>query len=113
MNELRYGHVMLMTDQDHDGSHIKGLFMNFLHRFWPALLHNGFLQQFVTPIVKVRKTGRTPAGKVYPSVVKPSGVNPSVVSPSVVNPSIVNPSAVNSFVVTLSVVNPSVLYHRL
>ena len=24
-NELRYGHVMLMTDQDADGSHIKGV----------------------------------------------------------------------------------------
>ena len=27
---LRYGKVMLMTDQDHDGSHIKGLFINMV-----------------------------------------------------------------------------------
>lgn len=26
---LRYGHLMIMTDQDHDGSHIKGLIINF------------------------------------------------------------------------------------
>jgi DNA topoisomerase-2 len=52
---LRYGKIMLMCDQDHDGSHIKGLIINFLHRFWPNLLKlEGFVQVFVTPIVKVR-----------------------------------------------------------
>lgn len=56
---LRYGHLMIMTDQDHDGSHIKGLLINFLHHFWPSLLQiNGFLQQFITPIVKCCK-GKT------------------------------------------------------
>jgi DNA topoisomerase-2 len=53
-SSLRYGHLMIMTDQDHDGSHIKGLLINFLHHFWPSLLLvPGFLQQFITPIVKV------------------------------------------------------------
>ncbi len=51
---LRYGHLMIMTDQDHDGSHIKGLIMNFLHTFYPSLLKlPGFLLEFITPIVKV------------------------------------------------------------
>ena len=36
--QLRYGHLMIMTDQDHDGCHIKGLIMNFLHHFYPCLL---------------------------------------------------------------------------
>eukprot|EP00985_Skeletonema_marinoi_P034763 scaffold44780_cov124-Skeletonema_marinoi.AAC.1 len=36
--QLRYGHVMLMTDQDADGSHIKGLIMNLFRHFWPELL---------------------------------------------------------------------------
>jgi DNA topoisomerase-2 len=50
---LRYGRVMLMTDQDHDGSHIKGLFFNMIHHFWPELLQrNDFICEFVTPIVK-------------------------------------------------------------
>ncbi|GAQ80404.1 DNA topoisomerase type II [Klebsormidium nitens] len=50
---LRYGHLMIMTDQDHDGSHIKGLLINFLHSFWPSLLKiPGFLLEFITPIVK-------------------------------------------------------------
>ena len=53
--QLRYGHLMIMTDQDHDGSHIKGLIMNFLHHFYPSLLRvEGFLLEFITPIVKVR-----------------------------------------------------------
>jgi DNA gyrase/topoisomerase IV subunit B len=51
---LRYGHLMIMTDQDHDGSHIKGLIMNFLHAHYPELLQlPGFLAEFITPIVKV------------------------------------------------------------
>lgn len=53
---LRYGHLMIMADQDHDGSHIKGLVINFVHHFWPSLLDvPGFLQQFITPIVKATK----------------------------------------------------------
>jgi DNA topoisomerase-2 len=81
---LRYGHLMIMTDQvgntmlvfsslieigfhyviqkltlflfvqDHDGSHIKGLLINFIHSFWPSLLKiPSFLVEFITPIVKV------------------------------------------------------------
>lgn len=55
---LRYGSLMIMTDQDHDGSHIKGLIMNFLHTFYPSLLKvHGFLVEFITPIVKARPRG--------------------------------------------------------
>ncbi|RHZ61845.1 hypothetical protein Glove_345g27 [Diversispora epigaea] len=53
LNELRYGHLMIMTDQDHDGSHIKGLIINFLDRFYPSLMKiPGFLKEFITPIVR-------------------------------------------------------------
>jgi DNA topoisomerase-2 len=42
-----------MTDQDHDGSHIKGLIINFLDHYFPSLLKiPGFLTEFITPIVK-------------------------------------------------------------
>jgi DNA topoisomerase-2 len=56
--ELRYGHVMIMTDQDCDGSHIKGLVINLFAKLWPSLLKiPGFLQQFITPVVKARRRG--------------------------------------------------------
>ncbi|KAI9219108.1 DNA topoisomerase [Blastocladiella britannica] len=61
---LRYGHLMIMTDQDHDGSHIKGLIINFLDHYWPSLLTiPGFLCEFITPIVKcTTKRGAGGAG---------------------------------------------------
>ncbi|CCJ28239.1 unnamed protein product [Pneumocystis jirovecii] len=55
-SELRYGHLMIMTDQDHDGSHIKGLIINYLESSFPSLLEiPGFLIEFITPIVKATK----------------------------------------------------------
>ncbi|XAR54371.1 DNA topoisomerase (ATP-hydrolyzing) [Bertholletia excelsa] len=60
VKSLRYGHLMIMTDQDHDGSHIKGLLINFVHSFWPSLLKiPSFLVEFITPIVKAtHRNGR-------------------------------------------------------
>ena len=56
---LRYGHLMIMADQDHDGSHIKGLLINFLQVQFPSLLKlPDFFREFITPIVKVWK-GKT------------------------------------------------------
>ena len=53
---LRYGKVLFMTDQDMDGSHIKGLGINLFQSEWPSLTQiPGFIGFMNTPILKARK----------------------------------------------------------
>jgi len=53
LKSLRYGKIMIMTDQDYDGFHIKGLLLNMFHSMWPSLLDKDFISYMNTPIVKV------------------------------------------------------------
>jgi DNA topoisomerase II len=53
ISQLRYGSIMIMTDQDHDGSHIKGLIFNIFQSMWHELYEiPGFLTSMLTPIIK-------------------------------------------------------------
>ena len=53
---LRYGKVLFMTDQDLDGSHIKGLGINLFQSEWPSLAQiPGFIGFMNTPILKAKK----------------------------------------------------------
>ena len=58
ISELRYGKVMIVTDQDLDGRHIQGLIANMFSTLWPSLLSDesfAFLSYMNTPIIKARK----------------------------------------------------------
>ena len=53
---LRYGKVLFMTDQDLDGSHIKGLGINLFQNEWASLTEiPGFIGFMNTPILKAKK----------------------------------------------------------
>jgi|APGre2960657373_1045057.scaffolds.fasta_scaffold02440_4 DNA topoisomerase-2 len=53
IDSLRYGKIMLLTDADEDGSHIKGLMFNVFQSLWPSLYKkDGFLTSMLTPVIK-------------------------------------------------------------
>ena len=59
-SQLRYGKIMFMTDQDLDGSHIKGLCINLFHSEWASLIKiPGFISFMNTPILRAKKGPNT------------------------------------------------------
>jgi DNA topoisomerase-2 len=53
VKDLRYGGILILTDQDVDGYHIKGLIINMIHTMWPSLiLNDNFIKCFKTPLMK-------------------------------------------------------------
>lgn len=45
----------MLTDADADGSHIRGLVLNFLHFKWPELAASGFVRVIQTPVVRATR----------------------------------------------------------
>lgn len=57
---LRYGKIMILCDQDTDGSHIKGLCINLFHSEWSSLIRlPGFISFMNTPILRAKKNSQT------------------------------------------------------
>ena len=52
---LRYGKILFMTDQDLDGSHIKGLGINMFDTLWDSLIKLNIIGFMNTPILKAKK----------------------------------------------------------
>jgi DNA topoisomerase-2 len=66
LSQLRYGSIMIMTDQDHDGSHIKGLIFNIFQSMWHELYEiSGFLTSMLTPIIKATNNRGTEVIEFY------------------------------------------------
>ena len=59
IDNLRYGKLVIMTDQDSDGYHIRMLLMSMFAEHWPELIAKGFIWIFETPIVKAKKGTET------------------------------------------------------
>ena len=51
--DLRYGKIIIMSDADVDGAHIKNLFYTFIWNFCPQLIQDGYVYAGVPPLYKV------------------------------------------------------------
>ena len=56
-NELRYGKIIIMSDADVDGAHIKNLFYTFIWNFCPQLIYDGYIYAGVPPLYKITLPG--------------------------------------------------------
>ena len=52
-DDLRYGKIIIMSDADVDGSHIKNLFYTFIWNFCPDLIKKGYVYAGVPPLYKI------------------------------------------------------------
>jgi DNA topoisomerase-2 len=52
-NDLRFSQIVIQTDQDLDGFHIRGLLFNMFHKYWPELYKLGMIYVMNTPLIKV------------------------------------------------------------
>lgn len=55
-DELRYGKIIIMSDADVDGSHIKNLFYTFIWTFCPKLIEEGYVYAGVPPLYCIEET---------------------------------------------------------
>ena len=54
-SKLRYGGLIILSDQDLDGTHIRALIINMFDVLWPSLVNLGFVHTINTPIVRATR----------------------------------------------------------
>ena len=81
LENLRYNYVVIATDADVDGMHIRLLLLTFFLQFYPDLVRNGHLYILQTPLFRVRNKQKTfycysDAERL--SAIEKTGVNPEI-----------------------------------
>ena len=56
-DDLRYSKIIIMSDADVDGAHIKNLFYTFIWNFCPDLIYGGYIYAGVPPLYKITLAG--------------------------------------------------------
>jgi topoisomerase-4 subunit B len=81
LENLRYNYVVIATDADVDGMHIRLLLMTFFLQFYPDLVRNGHLFILQTPLFRVRNKQKTIycySEEEKRNAVEKLGVNPEI-----------------------------------
>jgi len=81
LENLRYNYVVIATDADVDGMHIRLLLMTFFLQFYPDLIRNGHIYILQTPLFRVRNKQKTIycySDEERRSAIEKLGVNPEI-----------------------------------
>ncbi len=81
MENLRYNHIIIATDADNDGMHIRLLLLTFFLQFFPDLVRQGHIKILETPLFRVRNKKETIycyTDQERVNAIKKLGTNPEI-----------------------------------